>query len=225
MKFFQQIAPNVAAKADVFGKAIVETLLMAAWAGVFVILFGLILGIILVITGDKGIRPNKVIYQVLDKIINLFRSIPFVILLAGLMPLSRLIMGTAIGLKGAIVPLVIGAIPFYSRQVESALSQVDRGQVEAAEAFGVSAPGIIFRVYLKESIAPLARGTTIAIISLFGLIAMAGAVGAGGLGDFAIRYGHDRNQTDATHVTVLVLVIMVSIIQIIGNTVAKKNTH
>ena len=215
MKFFQQIAPNVAAKADVFGKAIVETLLMAAWAGVFVILFGLILGIILVITGDKGIRPNKVIYQVLDKIINLFRF----------MPLSRLIMGTAIGLKGAIVPLVIGAIPFYSRQVESALYQVDRGQVEAAEAFGVSAPGIIFRVYLKESIAPLARGTTIAIISLFGLIAMAGAVGAGGLGDFAIRYGHDRNQTDATLVTVLVLVIMVSIIQIIGNTVAKKNTH
>lgn len=225
MKFFQLIAPNVAEKADVFGKAILETLLMAAWAGVFIILFGLILGIILVITGDKGIRPNKAVYQVLDKIINLFRSIPFVILLAGLMPLSRLIMGTAIGLKGAIVPLVIGAIPFYSRQVESALSQVDRGQVEAAEAFGCGVPGIIFRVYLKESIAPLARGTTIAIISLFGLIAMAGAVGAGGLGDFAIRYGHDRNQTDATLVTVLVLVIMVSIIQIIGNTVAKKNTH
>ena len=223
--FFERIVPNVAEKADVFGQSILDTLLMAVWSGVFIVLFGLVIGIVFVITGDNGIRPNRVIYQILDKVVNLFRSIPFVILLAGLMPLSRLIMGTAIGLKGAIVPLIIGAVPFYSRQVESGLSQVDRGQVEAAEAFGCSVPGIIFRVYLRESIAPLARGTTIAIISLFGLIAMAGAVGAGGLGDFAIRYGHDRNQGDVTFVTVIVLVVLVSIIQIIGNGIAKKNTH
>ena len=134
-------------------------------------------------------------------------------------------MGTAIGLEGAIVPLIIAATPFYARQVESALSEVDEGLVEAALSMGCSPVEIIFRVYLKESIAPIARGTTIAIISLFGLIAMAGAVGAGGLGDFAIRYGHDRNQEDVVYVTIIVLVVIISVIQQIGNIIAKKNTH
>jgi D-methionine transport system permease protein len=168
---------------------------------------------------------NKWIYHILDKVVNLFRSIPFIILLTALMPLSRLIMGTAIYVRGAIVPLVFGSVPFFVRQVESALAQTDNGLIEAALSMGSSPIEIIFRVYLKESIAPLARATTITAISLLGLTAMAGAVGAGGLGDFAIRYGHDRNMTDITWVTVITLVIAVSIVQYIGGLIARKNTH
>ena len=168
---------------------------------------------------------NRPIYQVLDKIINLFRSIPFIILLTALMPLSRWIMGTAIYVRGVIVPLVFGATPFFSRQVESALAQTDKGLVEAALSMGSSPFEVIFRVYLRESLAPIIRAITITIISLLGLTAMAGAVGAGGLGDFAIRYGHDRNMIDITWVVVIVLVLGVSIVQWIGETLARKNTH
>jgi D-methionine transport system permease protein len=141
------------------------------------------------------------------------------------MPVSRFIMGTAIGVEGAIVPLVFGTVPFFARQIESALAEIDHGLIEAALSMGKSPLEIIFQVYLRESISGIARGTTITAISLLGLTAMAGVVGAGGLGDYAIRYGHDRNQTDVTYVTVLVLVFMVSIIQIIGNRIVKKNTH
>lgn len=224
-EFLNKFIPNIMDKLDVFGESIWQTLVMAAWSGIFMVVFGVIIGVVVTITKPGGILPQPVIFQVLDKVINFFRSIPFVILLAGLMPLSRMIMGTAIGLEGAIVPLIIAATPFYARQVESALSEVDEGLVEAALSMGSSPVGIIFRVYLKESIATITRGTTIAIISLFGLIAMAGAIGAGGLGDFAIRYGHDRNQEDVVYVTIIVLVVIISVIQQIGNIVAKKNTH
>lgn len=224
-EFLNNIIPNVMDKQNVFGEAIWQTVVMAAWSGIFMMIFGIVIGVIVTVTKPGGILPQPVIFQILDKIINFFRSIPFIILLAGLMPLSRMIMGTAIGLEGAIVPLIIAATPLYARQVESALSEVDPGLVEASLSMGCSPIGIIFRVYLKESIAAIARGTTIAIISLFGLIAMAGAVGAGGLGDFAIRYGHDRNQGDVVYVTIIVLVVIISVIQQIGNIVAKKNTH
>lgn len=213
------------AQSDVFLQAIWDTLVMTAWSFAFIFFLGIILGIVLVVTKPGGIAPNRPLYEIVDKVINLFRSIPFVILLAGLMPLSRLIMGTAIGMPGAIVPLVIGCTPFYSRQIESALVSVDKGNIEAAQSMGCSNVGIIFRVYLKESISAIARGTTITIISLFGLVAMAGAVGAGGLGDFAIRFGHDRGQTDVTMATIVVMVIIVSIVQLIGNRIAKKNEH
>ena len=219
------LIPNVVEKKEDFFQAIWDTLVMAGWAGAFIFAFGMTVGIILTVTKSGGILPHSAVYQVFDKTVNLFRSIPFVILLAGLMPLSRLIMGSAIGVKGAIVPLIIGAVPFYSRQVETALAELDPGKIEAAQSMGCSIPGLIFRVYLKESISSLARGTTITLISLFGLIAMAGAVGAGGLGDFAIRYGHDRNQTDVTWVTIIVMVIIVSLVQIAGNYIAKKSRH
>lgn len=155
---------------------------------------------------------NTVVYSILDKIINLFRSIPFIILLATLIPLTRAVVGTAIGTKGAILPLVFGTVPFFSRQVETALSEVDAGLVEAAAAMGTSPAGIIFRVYLKESIPSLVRVTTITLISLIGLTAMAGAIGGGGLGDFAIRYGHQRNQIDVTLVTVVILIFIVMVL-------------
>ncbi len=219
------ILPNLISRWPDFIEAIRDTLLMEVWAGSIGFVFGLSFGIILTVTKPGGILENKVIYKILDIFTNLFRSIPFIILLTALMPLSRLIMGTAIYVRGAIVPLVFGSVPFFTRQVQSALAQTDEGLIEAAQAMGLSPADIIKRVYLRESIGPLARATTITAISLLGLTAMAGAVGAGGLGDFAIRYGHDRNMTDITWVTVIVLIIAVSLVQLLGDTIARKNTH
>ncbi|MGX8705214.1 MAG: methionine ABC transporter permease, partial [bacterium] len=185
----------------------------------------LFFGVLLITTRRGGILQNAVIFQILDKAINVFRSIPFIILLTLLLPLTRLIMGTAIGVKGAIVPLVIGTTPFFSRQVEAALSEISAGVVEAAQAIGMGPMGIIFRVYLREGIPMLARAATITAISLIGSTAMAGAVGAGGLGDFAIRYGHNRFMVDVTWVTVAALVLLVCAVQIVGSVIAKLTTH
>ena len=219
------LMPNVIVKWPDYLEAIRDTLLMEVWAGSICFVIGLFLGVVITVTKPGGILPNRVIYQVLDKAVNLFRSIPFIILLTALMPLSRWIMGTAIYVRGVIVPLVFGSVPFFVRQVEAALAQTDDGLVEAALSMGSSPMEVIFRVYLRESIVPLARATTITAISLLGLTAMAGAVGAGGLGDFAIRYGHDRNMADITWITVITLVIAVSIVQFVGGWIAKKNTH
>lgn len=216
--------PNVVAQWDTFISSIWETLLMLAWSGVFVIVLGGVLGVALTVTRVGGILESRPLWQVLDKVTNVFRSIPFIILLAALLPVSRLIMGTAIGVPGAIVPLVVGAIPFFARQVEVSLAEVDPGLIEAADAMGLAPLDIILRVYLRESVSSLARVTTVTLISLLNLTAMAGAVGAGGLGNFAIQYGKDRNQLDVIYVTVVVLVIMVSLIQIVGNAVAKRSS-
>lgn len=217
--------PNVMERLPDFWQAIGDTLLMVVWSGVISFVLGLALGVVVTVTRPGGILENRAVYQILDKLINFIRSIPFIILLTAVMPLSRLIMGTAIYVRGAIVPLVFGTVPFFTRQVESALAQVDKGLVEAALAMGSSPLEIVFRVYLRESVAAIARGTTITLISLIGLTAMAGVVGAGGLGDFAIRYGHDRNMTDVTYVTVLVVFLLVSLIQFVGGRIVKKNTH
>jgi len=133
--------------------------------------------------------------------------------------------GTFIGVKGAVFPLVVGCTPFFIRQVDMALSDIDNGLIEAAQSMGISPVGIIFRVYLKESIPALARSTTITAISLLGLTAMGGAVGGGGLGSFVIRYGHNRFYQDITYVSVVVILILVSIIQFIGNLIIKKTSH
>ena len=224
-EFLEKIIPNVLDKPDALVESIQETLVMTLWSGALIFVLGMFFGIILTVTKQGGICENKGVFQVLDKCINFFRSIPFIILLTGLMPLSRFIMGTAIGVPGAIVPLVFGATPFFTRQIENAFAEVDPGLIEAAQAMGCSAPEMVFQVYIKESIPGIARGTTITVISLLGLVAMAGAVGAGGLGDFAVRYGHDRNQVDVTYVTVIILVIFVSMIQCIGTFIEKKNIH
>ena len=208
-----------------FYAAIGDTLLMVVWSGAISFVLGLALGVLLTVTKPGGILENKVVYQIVDKLVSLFRSIPFIILLTWVMPFSRVIMGTALYVRGAIVPLVFGAVPFFTRQVEGALAELDGGLIEAALSMGSTPLEIIFRVYLKESVAAIARGTTITAISLLNLTAMAGVVGAGGLGDFAIRYGHDRNMVDITNVTVLVLVIIVCIMEFIGGQVVRKNTH
>ena len=223
--FFNRIIPNVMDKLPDFFEAIRDTLIMVGWSGIIAFVLGLFLGIVITVTKPGGILENKVLYQILDKLINFFRSIPFIILLTWVIPISRAIMGTAINVEGAIVPLIMGTVPFFSRQVESALAETDHGLIEAALSMGSGPLEIIFHVYLRESVSAIARGTTITAISLVGLTAMAGAVGSGGLGDFAIRYGHDRNMTDVTWVTVITVFILVSIIQLLGNLVVKKSRH
>ncbi len=220
-----KMIPNVMNKLPELAECTKQTIYMLAVSGFISFFIGLLFGIVLIITGPKGILKNTLIYNVIDKIVNLFRSIPFVILLASLIPLTRLVVGSAIGTKGAILPLIFGTVPFFAKQVETALSEVDDGLIEAAQAMGTSPIAIIFRVYLKESIPALARVTTITAVSLIGLTAMAGAIGGGGLGDFAIRYGHQRNQVDITYVTVFILLMIVMVLQGIGNIIIKKATH
>lgn len=224
-ELIQELLPNVTKKIPEIYEATGETLIMILVSGAISFVIGLILGIILVMTRKGNILENKPVYYVLDKIINVTRSIPFIILLAAAIPLTRRIVGTAIGTKGAFVPLVLGTIPFFSRQIESALSEIDKGVIEAAEAMGSSPLEIIFRVYLKEGVPNIVRATTITFVSLVGLTAMAGSVGGGGLGDLAIRYGYQRNQLDITYVTVIILLIVVTIIQGLGDRVIKKTTH
>lgn len=225
LDFLNSFMPNVMKKLPDLWESTIETIQMTFISWIFIFVFGMIFGVLLTVTKKGGLLQNTAVYQVLDKVINLFRAIPFIILLICLIPLSRAIVGTSIGVAGAIVPLVFGTVPFFSRQVETALAEVDGGLVEAAEAMGCSRIGIIFRVYLKESIPALARGVTITLINLIGLTAMAGAVGAGGLGNFAYVQGSQRNMNDIIYSTVVVLVVIVTLIQIIGNLVSKKSTH
>ena len=225
MNFISNLFPNVINKIPEFIKSFNQTMYMVGIPGVISLIFGMTFGVILIVTKKGGILENKVVFNILDKLVNTFRTIPFIILLAALIPLTRKIVGTAIGTKGAIVPLIFGTVPLLSRQIETALAEMDHGLIEAAQSMGNSPIEIIFRVYLKESIPNIIRAITITTISLIGLTAMAGAIGGGGLGDFAIRYGHQRNQVDVTYATVIVLVLLVSIIQGISNFIIKKTTH
>ena len=225
LEFLNKLIPNVMNDLPKLYDSIIQTFIMLLYSGVISFFVGGFLGILLIVTKRYGIMQNIIIYEVLSKVINFFRAIPFIILLAMLVPLTRFIMGTAIGVKGAILPLIFGTVPFFARQMESALSEVNPGLVEAAQSMGSSPIAIIFRVYLKESIAPIARGTTITAISLIGLTAMAGAVGAGGLGTYAIQSGYYRNKLDIIYVSVILLVILVGLIQALGNFIVKKATH
>jgi len=173
------------------------------------------------VTKKDGILENFFIYQLLDKLTNAIRSIPFLILLILLIPLSRAIVGVGIGVAGAIVPLVFGTTPFFARQIETAISELDSGLVEASLAMGMSPVEIIFRVYLRESIASIARVTQITAINLIALTTIAGAIGAGGLGDFAVQFGQMMNMTDLLWVAIIIIMILVIIVQGIGNIVIK----
>ena len=202
-----------------------ETLYMTLLSSLIAYAIGLPLGVILCVTDKNGIRPMPWLNRILGLSVNFFRSIPFVILLIFLIPLTRAIVGTAIGVKGAIVPLVFGAVPFFTRQVEAALANVSPGKIEAAAAMGSGKLGIIFRVYLHESVPDLIRAVTITAISLIGLTTMAGAVGAGGIGSFAINYGQNLHHQDIVNVCVVVLLIFVSVLQGVGNVLARRTTN
>lgn len=224
-EFLTSVLPNVMSKPNDLYISFSQTIYMMFISGLISFALGIVFGVILIVTSEAGILKNRLIYTLLDNLVNIFRSIPFVILLAALIPFTRIIMGSAIGTKGALVPLVFGTVPFFTRQVESALAEVDKGLIEAAESMGSSPLEIIFRVYLRESLPGIIRATQITFISLIGLTAMAGAIGGGGLGDYAIRYGHQRGQTDVTYITVFIILIMVSVIQSIGTFFIKKTTH
>ena len=224
-EFLTNVLPNVMSKPNDLYISFSQTIYMMFISGLISFVFGIIFGVILIVTSPSGILKNRFIYTLLGGLVNIFRSIPFVILLAALIPFTRIIMGSAIGTKGALVPLVFGTVPFFTRQIESALYEVDKGLIEAAQSMGSSPIEIIFRVYLRESLPGIIRGVQITFISLLGLTAMAGAIGGGGLGDYAIRYGHQRGQTDVTYVTVFIILIMVSFIQSMGNKAIKKTTH
>lgn len=217
--------PNVIEYASDFPQAIVDTLIMLIISGVLSVIIGIFLAVIVVITRKDGLKENKVIFWILDKVINLFRSIPFIILIPTVAVLSRAIFGTTIGIEGALVPLVIGTAPFVARQMESAIMEIDPGIIEASIAMGLSTKEIIFNVYLRENIPGMIRGLTISFIALVGQIAIVGSVGAGGLGDMAIKYGLQRSMGDITLVVIVLILILISIVQAIGDKLVEKTTH
>lgn len=199
-----------------------ETIYMVILSTLFAVVIGFIPAIVLVVTDDKGLRPNKSVYKVLDFIINLLRSFPFVILMIALIPFTRFVVGTSIGMTAAVVPLTIGAAPFAARVIESALKEVDPGIIEAAKSMGASNFQIIFRVMLKEALPSIILGITLTVISVIGYSAMAGTIGAGGLGDIAYNYGYLRFKTDIMVYTIIVLIVIVQAFQSLGNYAYKK---
>ena len=221
----ETIAAFWAEYGDTLIQGTVDTLLMVSISTVFAYLLGLPLGVALILTQPHGIRPNRGAYRILDWIVNVGRSLPFIILMVAIMPFTKLIVGTKIGVKGAIVPLVVSAAPFIARMVETSLSEVDAGVVEAAQAMGASPWQIVTKVLLKESVPSLVTGAAIALTTILGYSAMAGAVGGGGLGDLAIKYGYHRYQTDVLLLTLIILVLLVQVIQALGNAVAKRIDH
>ena len=224
-EFINNLLPNVSNIWDVVWESLGETLYMVGISGAIAGVLGVILGVILLITDECGLIPNALLYNILDKLVNVFRSLPFIILLTLIYPITRLIVGTAIGTTAALVPLVFSTVPFYARQIQNALLEVDPGVVEAAQAMGTSKLDIIFRVYLKEGLASIIRVSAVTIINLIGLTAMAGAVGAGGLGNLAITRGYNRFQTDVIFVATILILIIVFISQAIGNALVKKVSH
>ncbi|MDA3730963.1 ABC transporter permease [Niameybacter massiliensis] len=220
-----ELAPNVIEYFPELVKAFNETLITVGLSGLIATLIGLPLGILLLITSPKHILENKTLYSILSKTINIFRSIPFVILIAAIVPFTRFVVGTTIGIKGALVPLVVGVAPFIARQVEVALHKVDHGVLEAARAMGSTPLEIIFKVIIPEGLPNIIHAVTISLISLIGFSAMAGTVGGGGLGDFAIRYGYNFFKTDIMVVTVIILLLLVTLIQSLGDFIAHKFTH
>ncbi|MEQ7093035.1 methionine ABC transporter permease [Enterococcus gallinarum] len=223
--FFERYFPNVVAISDEFVEATIQTLYMTFWTALIAGILGIILGIVLVVARPGGILESRGLFELLDKIINIVRSIPFIILLALLGTTTRLIVGTTIGETAALVPLIAGIIPFFARQIEIALLEVDPGVIEAAEAMGTSPLGIIVRVYLPEGLAGIIRVSALTIINVIGLTAMAGAVGAGGLGNLAITRGYNRFQNDVTIMATLIILILVFFSQFVSNLLVKKVSH
>lgn len=187
--------------------------------------FGILIGMALSVTEQGAILEHKKLHSVLDKIVNIGRSIPFVIMLAIIAPLTRFLVGTTIGNTAAIVPLVIGTVPFYARQVQNTFSEVDKGVIEAAQSMGFSPIKIVLFVYISEAKEGLIRAGAVTIISLIGLTAMAGAIGAGGLGKMAISYGYNRFKQDVTLVATALILLLVFLVQAASNLIIRKLRH
>ena len=198
------------------------TLYMTLMSTLFGYILGLPMGIILVVTAPKGLRPNQVVYRILDVIVNITRSIPFLILMILIMPFTRILVGKTYGTTATIVPLALAAAPFIARMVESSLLEVDHGVIEAAQSMGASLWTIIWKVLLAEARTSLIVGATITLGTILGYSAMAGTIGGGGLGDIAMRYGYYRYQADIMIIAVVLLVLLVQILQVVGMILSKK---
>ncbi|KAB0537407.1 ABC transporter permease [Pseudochrobactrum algeriensis] len=207
---------------DLLWRSLGETLIMTGFSSFFTLLFGLPLGLLLILTDRNGLLQNIPVNRVIGAVVNAFRSVPFIILLVALIPFTRLIMGTALGTWASIVPLSIAAIPYYARMAEVSLREVDHGLIEAARSMGASRWTIIKEVLIPESMPGLIAGFTVTIVTLIGASAMAGAIGAGGLGDLAIRYGYQRFNYPIMAAVVAVLIVFVCLIQWIGDRLVQK---
>jgi D-methionine transport system permease protein len=210
---------------DLFVTSFGETLLMVGVSGVLGALLGVPLGILLYLTDRGGILPNLALNRVVGIIVNAVRSTPFIILLVAIIPLTRFFVGSSIGTAAAIVPLTIAAAPFVARLVETALREVDRGLVEAAQAMGASTAQIVFKVLVPEAFPGIVAGLTITFVSLVGYSAMAGAIGGGGLGDVGIRYGYQRFLPDVMLMVVLILIVFVQLVQMLGDALVRRLSH
>ncbi|WP_223285321.1 methionine ABC transporter permease [Paenibacillus sp. PL91] len=199
-----------------------DTLYMMAASLFFTIILGLVIGIILFLTSRRQLLQQPIVYGVLSFIVNVLRSVPFVILMILIMPLTKLITGTTLGVEGSIPPLVVAATPFFARLVETSLREVDRGVIEAAQAMGASKWDIVRRVLLRESSPSLLAAVTITAVTLVSYTAMSGVIGGGGLGDLALRYGYQRFQTDVMLVTVALLIVLVQVLQSIGDALVRR---
>lgn len=199
-----------------------QTLYVTLATTVIAYLIGIPLGILVVVTAPRSIRPSPTVHTLLSSIINVGRSVPFIILLVAILPLTRWIMRTSIGPNAMIVPLTVSAIPFVARLIEQSIVEVEGGLIEMGQAMGATSMQIIFKVLFPESLPSIVRGISITIISLINYYAMAGAVGGGGLGDLAIRYGYYRRQPDIMWVTIVLLILIVEIFQRLGGSIARK---
>lgn len=202
-----------------------DTLLMLAASLAITVVLGLPLGVALYATGKGRILENRIVNALLSFVVNVLRSVPFIILLIVMLPVTVLLVGTSLGVAGAIPPLVVGAAPFYARLVETALREVERGMIEATQAMGGTTWQIVTRVLLPEALPGVIAGATVTAIALVGYTAMAGVVGAGGLGDLAIRFGYQRFQTDVMVVTVVLLLVIVQILQVLGDRWVARVSH
>jgi len=205
--------------------ALLDTLKMIGFGTLFAFILGLPLGTLLFLTQDQGLKPNKVVYHSLSTLINMIRSIPFIILIIALFPLTRLIVGRSFGVNASIVALVIGAFPFVARLIESSFNGVDPYLIKATQTMGATPTQIILKVVLVEALPSLIQNIALTMITLVGYSAMAGAVGGGGLGDVAIRYGLHRYQSDVLIMTIIILIALVQIIQLCFNTLTQAIDH
>lgn len=205
-----------------FAQGTWDTIVMTLLATLFAYIIGVPVGVLLNITAPDGLRPNRAVSTVVGWIVNVGRSIPFVILMVAIIPFTRFVVGTSLGVPGAIVPLTVSAAPFVARMVEQSLAEVDGGLVEAAQSFGANTWQIVTKVLLRESLPSLVRGASIAVITVFGYTAMAGVVGAGGIGDIAIRYGYQRYQADVMIAAIILCIVLVQVFQSAGDILARK---
>ena len=208
---------------DLLWEGTLDTLYMTLVSTFFSYVFGMIMAMVLVITRGDGIHPMPVVYRVLDVVVNLTRSFPFLILMIAVIPFTRFLVGTTIGNNATVVPLVIAAAPFVARLIEQSLLEVDKGVIEAAQSMGASTWQIMYKVYIPEAKPSLVNGSAIAATTILGYSAMSGAVGGGGLGKLAIMYGYNRYQTDIMFATVVLLIIVVQLLQSFGDWATRKS--